>query len=93
MTEERIDGHQFMQLAGRKLGDVAPMIDLVLKKQAKDLGISGSVPPQTIEQLIEKTVLGIRYFMGDEGADLVRRHMKKIFREMAPDYNRRKIGF
>lgn len=93
MTEERIDAPLFMQMVEKKVGDVVPMIHLVLKKQARDIGITGSVSPKSIDELIERTTLGIQYFMGVEGASLVKRHMKKIFREMAPEYNRKKIGF
>ena len=93
MSEERVSAPLFMERVEEKIGDIAPMIRLVLKKQARDLGVIDDAPPAKIEELIERTVSGIRYFMGDEGASLVKKHMKKIFREMAPEYNRKKIGF
>jgi len=93
MVEEGIDASIFMEQVEKKLGDVAPMIKMVLKKQARDLGIMDNVPPHKIDQLIDNTTSGILYFMGAEGADLVKKHMKRIFREMAPEYNQKKIGF
>ena len=81
-----VDTEKFIRITIEKMGDSVPMLPLVLKKQASDLGLSGPVPPAKIELLIKKTVTAIEYFSGKEDAVRVRRYMKKILKAMAPEY-------
>ncbi len=84
---------EFIKLTIERMGDSVSMLPLVLKKQATDLGLSGPVPPAKIELLIKKTVTAIEYFSGKEDAIRVRRSMKKVLKEMAPEYFNSKYMF
>jgi|GEM_PF-1996607 len=84
---------EFINACLEELSDSMPMLPLVIKKQAKDLGLSGPIPPAKIELLIKKTVEAINYFSGKEDAIRLRRSMKKLLKKMAPEYFRTKYMF
>ena len=88
-----IDSQEFIRLVNERLVSSVSMLPQILKKQSQDLGIMGPVPPAKIELLIKKTVEAVDYFVGKEAALRVRRQMKKVLKQMAPEYFNSKYMF
>ena len=89
---ENIDVEEYRRAVRSRVSTVGGVFDMVFKKQAKDLGISGTASPKEIDELTDRTANAMEFFVGPKMKVTIRRVMRSELKKRAPEYFKKKYG-
>jgi hypothetical protein len=83
-----MNSRDFVNSVQQKLEPIAPIIlPGIIKKQLMEVRASrDNLTPEQAEEFIKRMVEAMEFFLGPEGARMVRQMMTKELRRCAPEY-------
>ena len=89
--EEIVLDELFVSVSSQ-LGPLKNIFEMVFKKQARDMGLGGTISPKEADELADRVSKAMEFFAGPKMKKEINRLMKAEIRRRAPEYFKKRYG-